>query len=74
MFLDPNNRNEGTKNRTTVQETGTSTTVQKRNGGKKKTRAHSPKPRFYKTALLFPLENKLWGLSEHVLDTPEPAA
>ena len=37
-------RNEGTKDGATVQETGT--------------RAHSPKPPFYKTALLFPLEIK----------------
>ena len=38
----PQSRNEGTKNGLTVQKTGT--------------RAHSPKPSFYKTALLSPLE------------------
>ena len=46
---DPKNRNEGTMNGTTVPKPGT--------------RAHLPKPPFYKTSLLFPLESSRWIFS-----------
>ena len=46
-------RGEGTKNGRTVPKTGT--------------RAHSPKPPFYKTALLFPLKSRELTRNFHII-------
>ena len=54
MFVDPKNRNEGTKNRTTAPK-GPRVPKNRMTVCKTGTRAHSPKPPFYKT-VLFPIE------------------
>ena len=64
MFPGPQNKNEGTKNGTTHLQawnegTKNGTTDPKKTG----TRARSPKPPFYKNALLFPLGGQLAAIS-----------
>ena len=55
----PQKWNKGTKNGASVPKTGARARKTERQTPKAGKRAHSPKPPFYKTALLFPL--KLWG-------------
>ena len=55
--LDDPNWNEGTKNGTTVPKTGTRVPKTGTTVPKTGTRARSPKPPFYRTTLLFPLDS-----------------